>query len=321
MTLPRCDLGALPTPLTPARRLGRALGVNLHVKRDDLIGFGLAGTKTRAIEHLLADALAGRHDRVVGCGGPTSNFCPGLAMGGAAVGLPVTLVLYGSDKAARSWGVRAARQAGAEVHLVDVGRDQVEETAALVAEEAVAAGGRPYLVPRGGATEVGACGAFEAVTELGAQLASPPARVVVAGGSGGTAAGLLAGLSTTGWPTVLTVAAVSRSVDETRDRVTELARRVSARKGLPAPRPDQLEVHDAAGPGFGRPGPGAAEAAGLALRTEGILLDPAYTAKAATLLSGLGGSPAPVVFWHTGGVAAAIEGWDRDTAPAAAVGP
>jgi 1-aminocyclopropane-1-carboxylate deaminase/D-cysteine desulfhydrase-like pyridoxal-dependent ACC family enzyme len=48
-------------------------------------------------------------------------------------------------------------------------------------------------------------------------------------------------------------------------------------------------------------------AAGLAARTEGLLLDPVFTAKALAelprLLDQVGG---PVVFWHTGGLPAAL---------------
>jgi D-cysteine desulfhydrase len=138
-----------------------------------------------------------------------------------------------------------------------------------------------------------------------AELASggpPPDRIVLAVGSGGTAAGLLAGVAAQGWLTVITAAAVSRPVDETRARVLDLAAACAARLGTAEPDPAQLEVHDAIGPGFGVAGPDDEAAAALGLATEGLQLDGTYTAKALALLVRLApGLRGRVVFWHTGG--------------------
>ncbi len=306
MTASRIGLGITPTPLQATPRLGSALDLDLCVKRDDLIGFGVAGTKTRAIEQLLADAIDQGCDRIVGCGGPTSNFCAGLAVAGAVAGLPVDLVLYATPTAAREWPAHAARHAGASVRFVEVAREHIEEAAADVARQLAAAGARPYMVPRGGSTAVGASGAANGVLELSRQLSTPPAHLVVAGGSAGTAAGLLAGLAAVGWPTVLTVAAVSRTVEETTAKIAALAPEVATRLGCPEPHLAQLEVHDVRGPGFGRPDPSGNAMAELALEKEGIILDPVYTAKAATLLRRLAAPGTPVLFWHTGGLAAAL---------------
>lgn len=306
MSARRFGLGITPTPLQPAPRLGAALGLDLSFKRDDLIGFGVVGTKTRAIDQLLADAIEQGCDRIIGCGGPTSNFCAGLAAAGAVAGVPVQLVLYSTAKAARAWPVHSARQAGADVRYLEVAREHIEEAAADVARQLAATGAHPYVVPRGGSTAVGASGAAEGILELRRQLRTPPARLVVAGGSAGTAAGLLAGIAAVGWPTVLTVAAVSRTVDETTGRIAALAPEVALRLGFPEPSLAQLEVHDARGPGFGLPDPSAAGMTELVLKTEGIILDPVYTAKAATLLRHIDARGAPVLFWHTGGLAAAL---------------
>ena len=57
--LPRQPLAEFPTPLSPMRRLSRAIGgLELWLKRDDLIGFGLGGNKVRGLELLVADAMA-----------------------------------------------------------------------------------------------------------------------------------------------------------------------------------------------------------------------------------------------------------------------
>jgi 1-aminocyclopropane-1-carboxylate deaminase/D-cysteine desulfhydrase-like pyridoxal-dependent ACC family enzyme len=59
---------------------------------------------------------------------------------------------------------------------------------------------------------------------------------------------------------------------------------------------------DARGPGHGLPSPDGLVAAEQAMRTEGLMLDPVYTAKALAQAPASGS----VVFWHTGGVLDAV---------------
>jgi len=124
---------------------------------------------------------------------------------------------------------------------------------------------------------------------------------VVAVGSGGTLAGLVAGNVLMGRPLRLAGASVSRPPDETAGRVLRLARECLA---LLSPRdevgPEDVVVADARGPGHGLASPEGAAAAEQAMRTEGLMVDPVYTAKALALVSRYadGGN---AVFWHTGG--------------------
>jgi 1-aminocyclopropane-1-carboxylate deaminase/D-cysteine desulfhydrase-like pyridoxal-dependent ACC family enzyme len=66
-------------------------------------------------------------------------------------------------------------------------------------------------------------------------------------------------------------------------------------------------VTDARGPGHGLPSPAGMRAAEQAMRTEGLMVDPVYTAKALAAVGtqDLAGAEA-VVFWHTGGVLDAV---------------
>jgi 1-aminocyclopropane-1-carboxylate deaminase/D-cysteine desulfhydrase-like pyridoxal-dependent ACC family enzyme len=126
-------------------------------------------------------------------------------------------------------------------------------------------------------------------------------RVVVAVGSGGTLAGLVAGNVMMGRPLRLAGASVSRPPEETAGRVLALARECLS---LLSPgddvRPDDVEVADARGPGHGLASPEGIAAAEQAMRTEGLMVDPVYTAKALALVSRYAAGE-NVVFWHTGG--------------------
>ena len=197
-------------------------------------------------------------------------------------------------------------------------RDSVDAGLPAAAAELAARGRRPYLIPRGGATGPGAVGYALAAFELREQLAAQGvvgARVVVAAGSGGTLAGLVAGNVLMGRPFRLIGGSVSRPAEETAGRVRALAQAclvLLARSGLPGlPGRDTVSgddiglqdvvVVDARGPGHGLASPEGAAAAEQAMRTEGLMVDPVYTAKALALVSRYAAGD-NVVFWHTGGM-------------------
>lgn len=302
--LPRFPLALLPTPLHRAHRVEKVLGTGpLLLKRDDLVGFGVAGNKARPLEFLVGAALAEGTDVIVTGGGPGSHFCAAAAMAARAAGLDCELVIRGDPRGA---AVALAVAAGATV--VPTGSGDREAVDALVEERAAAlrgAGRRPYAVPRGGSTALGAVGFAAAAVELAAQLDEPPALVVLAVGSGGSCAGLVAGLAAAGLTTPVLGVSVSRPPSAIEARVKELAEGCAALIGGPPPL--EPELIDARGPGFGTAAPRERERATLALHTEGLLLDETYGAEAFSaavdrLVVDPGG---PVVYWHTGGLLSA----------------
>jgi D-cysteine desulfhydrase len=174
----------------------------------------------------------------------------------------------------------------------------------VAAADLAARGRRPYLIPRGGATGLGAVGYALAAAELQEQLAGHGASrgdvtVVVPTGSGGTLAGLLAGHLLLGRPWALTGCSASRPPQAIVPRVLSLASEcLRLLRADQEPSPDDVTVVDARGPGHGLPSPDGLAAAEQAMRTEGLMLDPVYTAKALALVP----RGRDVVFWHTGGV-------------------
>jgi 1-aminocyclopropane-1-carboxylate deaminase/D-cysteine desulfhydrase-like pyridoxal-dependent ACC family enzyme len=300
LTLPmRFPLAVLPTPLVHAQRLSAALDREVWIKRDDLTGFALGGNKVRTLEVLVAEALAGRCDHVVGCGGPASNLCSALAAAAATAGLGCTLVLHGNEPAAAHPNLAMMRAFGARVCFTgDPDRASTAEQAAEVADRLRSRGRRPYLVPRGAASGPGATAYALAAGELASQLTFQPAHVVAPVGSGGTLGGLLAGWTTFGLPGTLVGVAVSRPLAETRREVVRLSAAAADALGTDRPDVDRLRLVDGLGAGFGRPDRTTCDAARLALRTEGIMADTTYVARAVAALGSLRG---PIVLWHTGG--------------------
>ncbi|RAG82192.1 D-cysteine desulfhydrase family protein [Streptacidiphilus pinicola] len=298
----RTSLGNWPTPLEAAPRLAVRLGLregDLWIKRDDLIGLGAGGNKVRKLEYTVGAAMAAGADTLVTVGAPQSNHARLTAAAGAKLGLDVVLVFPGKPGASRSGNLTLDTLFGAQVHWAgDVDLQQLVETAQGLVDVLRRRGGRPALIPFGGSDATGARGYEQAGQELLSQLPSVD-TAVVALGSGGTMAGLVAAL---GAERVLGVD--TGAMDQPAAAVAAMAGELTTPTG-----PGQLRIRtDQVGPGYGRLTDSTAAALELAARTEGIALDPVYTGRAmAGLVAAVGdGTIAPgqtTVFWHTGGLA------------------
>jgi L-cysteate sulfo-lyase len=212
------------------------------------------------------------------------------------------LVLAGGRPATPRGHVFLDELLGADVVWSGISDDvELVQRTAEVADELAASGEVVELIPYGGSSVRGAYGYVECGRELLDQLAGLR-HVVVAVGSGGTMAGLVAAL---GPERVLGVDA--GAVDDPAGRVRALVSGLHALTAAPAVGADLRLRADQVGAGYGVLTPGAQDALTAAARCEGIVLDPVYTAKA---LSGLAAAIAdggvkpgePVVFLHTGGL-------------------
>jgi 1-aminocyclopropane-1-carboxylate deaminase/D-cysteine desulfhydrase-like pyridoxal-dependent ACC family enzyme len=312
---PRAALATLPTPLEEGPLLPG--GARLWVKRDDLTGLGMGGNKARKLEHLCGVALSEGADTLVTVGAGQSNHCRMTAAAGARLGLDVHLVLGGPAPERPTGNQLLSALFGAEAHhprTDDWG--ELESAKDALADELRAAGRRPFAIPIGGSTAVGAVGFAAALVELVDQSAGAgcrPRALVHATSSGGTHAGLLAGRAAlavggTAVPDVIAFAVAKGILLEDRF-AADLAADTLALLGLDDVGIDPSDVHvegSALGEEYAVPTPEADEALRWAARHGGWVLDRVYTAKAlAGLLSlaraGRWGPGDDVVFWHTGG--------------------
>ena len=279
-----------PTPVEPAPRLAAALGLapdRLLIKRDDLIGLGGGGNKVRKLEITIAAALASGADTVVTSGAPQSNHARLTAAAAARAGLRSVLVLEGEAPPRRLGNLLLDELFGAEVVFAG------ERGAAAVAEEE-ARSRSAHLIPLGGTSAASAAAYRWAGEELLEQVPDV-GTVVVAVGSGGTMAGLVAAL---GAERVLGVS--TGAVEDARATVARLL----AEMGEPS---TGLRIDDARiGPGYEHLTPEVRSAMTTAARTEGLVVDPTYTGRAmAGLIAAAATGDLPdgrVVFLHTGGL-------------------
>ncbi len=309
--IPRRPLALLPTPLHELPRLSTAVGgVPIWIKRDDLTGFALGGNKVRKLEFLLADALRQGADTLVTAGGLQSNHARVTAAAAAAAGLDCHLVLSGSRPERLQGNTALDALLGATLHFVATGPERTARLSAL-AEELRRAGRKPYVIPIGGSAPLGALGyvlALREVQEECARRGLRPEAIVVAASSGGTQGGLEAGKRLVGWD----VRIIGVSADEPavflQQASAEMATEALALLGRhETVWPNELTVlGDYVGEGYGASTPASQEAMVLFAKTEGIILDPTYTAKAAAgvldLIRRGEFRGQGVLFWHTGGL-------------------
>jgi D-cysteine desulfhydrase len=306
--LSRVALACLPTPLHAAPRLSAELGIEVLLKRDDLTGLGLGGNKARSLELLLGDGLERGCDVVVTGSGPQSNWAMLAALAAQRCGMDSVLCFYGDPPATALGNMLLHAFTGAT--LTWTGSKERSSVDTLIAETATrlrAAGRRPLELPRGGATPRGSVGYLIGAREIASQmrdLGHTAPTVWLATGSCGTQAGLVLGVAAGELAEVRGVT-VSRPVKECTRRVHDLASGAADLLGSPHPSPDAVDVLDGwIGPGYGVESGAGRKAAELVARTEGVLLDPVFGAKAMAALvdaAGHGTVVGSVVFLVTGG--------------------
>ncbi|MCC6647586.1 MAG: pyridoxal-phosphate dependent enzyme [Polyangiaceae bacterium] len=281
--------------VTPVERVD-ALG--LSIKRDDLTHPLYGGNKPRKLALLLADARARGARRVVTTGAWGSHHALATALFARRLGLRARLLLWPQPRTPHADAVLAAsRGTGAEITLV-AGLSRVPWRVASGWQRGDA------WIPLGGSSPRGALGFVSAAAELAAQIARGeaelPDEIVVATGSGGTAAGLAVGLARAGLPTRVRGATVVSPPGPARASARALVARLAsgAAEAWDAERRLTLDESEL-GAGYGAPTERGLRATEQLARHAGLALDATYTAKAAALALRRAATGARVLYWHT----------------------
>jgi 1-aminocyclopropane-1-carboxylate deaminase/D-cysteine desulfhydrase-like pyridoxal-dependent ACC family enzyme len=315
---PRVRLATLPTHLERGPVLAGQSG--MWVKRDDLTGLGMGGNKARKLEFLCGAAVAAGADCIITVGAGQSNHCRMTAAAGAVLGLEVHLVLAGDRPKVLEGNQLLSERFGAHQHFTGAGPSEwglLEIAREDLTEELSAQGLKPYSIPIGGSTAVGALGyivAYQEIVEQAQALKISPKTIVFTSSSGGTHAGLVAGraylraLGTTDVLPNLLAIGVAKGVVAGFPSVKELAQEALTIAGLPGEVVDEDVEVDARwlGDDYAIATAASRDAITWAAHNGAWVLDDVYTAKGmAGLLGnakqGRWGSGDDVIFIHTGG--------------------
>ena len=319
--LPRFRLFDEPSPLAPLPRFSAAVGhgVQVWIKREDLLPLAFGGNKLRNLEFLVGAAMAEGADTLVTSGRRWSNHCRLTAAAAGKAGMAAEVVLSGPALSPPGPGTRLMAALGAVVHqLPTADRAARDVEVERVADSVRARGGRPYVIGVGGSGLLGAWGQYLAGLELFDQadaLGIAVDRIVVPSATGGTQAGMLAAVGRRSIRTRVTGVVVARPASELRPAIATMVADLAALSGADTASANVIDLDEGQlGEGYGRPTAAAADAAELLARTEGILTDPIYTAKG---LAGLVASVRAgaldgerIVFWHAGGLPGIFEPLD-----------
>ncbi len=312
----RIDLGHFPTRIEYLKNISDMLkGPQIFIKRDDCTGLATGGNKTRKLEFILPDAIKNNADLIVTVGAIQSNHARQTAAACAKLGIKCLIVLEqrlenAPESYMNSGNVFLNKVFGAEMILCPKDRD-VKVFAEEIMEDRKRDGYNPYFIPVGGSNRLGELGYIECMREI---LENPNkdsfSHIVVATGSGGTHAGLVAGKTLYKSNTKIIGISIKDNKSNQEKRVLKLTQNSCEYMSCNPPKEEDVIVFDDyVGPGYAMPTDGMRDALSLMATKEAILLDPVYTGKAFDGLINLVrknyfNSSDRVLFIHTGGSAA-----------------
>ena len=299
-----------PTPVQFLESIKNDFGYNVFCKRDDLTGFAFGGNKTRKLDYLIYDAIEKGSDTLIGVGAVQSNFCRLTAAMGRKAGLNVELVLGGKKPEKPSANYLLDILFGANLNFVeseDLNKWDVK--AKQLETELRKKGKRPYFMPIGGSSPVGALGYVEAFYEIydDQKYLDVEFNVIIhATASAGTQAGLIVGAAVKDWTGKIIGIGVAKSSKQISGEVYELANKTAEPMKIKIEKKKIIVTNDYMGKGYADLTKDCVKAVEYFARNEGIMLDYVYSGKAAAgLLDMLKNKRfrknINILFIHTGG--------------------
>lgn len=311
LDIARVNLASLPTSVDSLPRISAHLsGPRIKIKRDDLTGLALGGTKVRKMEYLLADAMQQGARTIVTAGPNHSNHCRLAAAAAARCGLDCVLILSSKDPQHEDEKPPSANTFmdhlfGAEIIWT---LKELRDAALFTQYEELKKNGRcPYMFPNTDTHPLSVIGYALAIREI-IEQGQDPDWIVFSSSTGGTQAGLILGKQLFG----LRGRILGINVSAPSERLTATIEKTYAAAceflgvGRAYTREDILVDEHYLGEGYSVVNGMDIEAVRLFAQYEGQTLDPVYTGRAAAGLIDLirKGKFRPeeeVLFWHTGG--------------------
>ena len=235
-------------------------GIELYIKRDDLIHPLVSGNKWRKLKYILYKAKAQQKNHLVTFGGAFSNHLLATAAAAAMFGLKATGFVRGEEVI--NDHLFLCRMHG--MNLIFVDRSSYRDKPALF-EKHFAADDSAIFVDEGGASAEGTLGCAEIADELDANYQ----HLFCACGTGTTAAGILNGMQRNGMDTML------HAIPVLKDGAF-IGQNINAYLNQPTPYQLHLDYHFG---GYAKTTPGLINFIKNFIAQTGIMIDPVYTGK------------------------------------------
>jgi L-cysteate sulfo-lyase len=315
---PRAHIATLPTPIQFLPNLTEKLGgPKIWVKRDDLTGVAFGGNKARKLEYIMGDALEKEADVIVTGAGFQSNWCTQAVAAAKKLGLDIYLVKSAprEDFDTTKWDGNHLLHHLMGANVKTVTQEQFKETLDKTMMDLKSEGRRPYFSPVGGSDSTGASAYMNAVLELNYQANNLGVHfdsLIHATGSGGTQAGLVMGAKA--FNTGMKIIGAAVGWTEKKDQIAKVKKIISdamVKYDLEFDLRDEdvIVYNEYVGGGYGFMSDAKLEAVQMFAETEGLMIDPVYTATAMACLidlvrKGKFGKNENILFLHTGGAVA-----------------
>lgn len=312
--IPQVDIGHFPTPLEECPRLTEALGgPRIYIKREDCSGLAMGGNKVRQLTFTIGEAVAQGADTIVHGAASQSNHCRQAAAACNRLGLNCYLRLAHDEKSIMQGNLFLNYLYGADVEIVDLPfGPELENFKIQLAEELKADGLKPYVVTSPRSTALAAVAFTWCVAEIHEQQEQMgiEADYIYTASVGGTQAGLVLGTK------VLDMKLKPFGVAPIQwegkfERISQAANSAASVLDIDINilNTDIHNSDDYIGESYGSLTPECISALKSVARTEGIILDPVYTAKAMACLihhikQNRFDHDDSVIFLHTGGTPA-----------------
>lgn len=303
---PRAGLIQLPAIIHKLPRLSSMLGLEVHILRDDLTGFGIGGNKTRKVDYLFGDAIARGATTLATI--KATSFSRNAAAAASACGLEFHVVLPGAESDQNPLSQQLLAQWNSRIHYEIEGETALVQRLETVVADLHEQGKRVYVLHPGGSDSVGALSYVRVqgeICEYSNRTGIQFSHILHSSSSAGTQAGLVVGQCIAGIETRVIGISASRTAADQSRLVRELADSTARLLGTTVD-PNSIRVDDRfVGPGYAEASEEGKDAARIFAEKEGILLDHVYTGKAAAALLhhariGTFGN-GPLLFLHTGG--------------------
>lgn len=303
---PRADLIQTPAIIHRLPRISSHLGYDIYILREDLTGFALGGNKTRKLDYLIGDAIANKADTLVTM--KATSFSRNAAAAASACGLELHVVLPGTDSEQNPASQAIFSQCDTKLHYAPEGEHALAEVCSHLLESLETQGKVVYELHPGGSDSIGALAyvrTFHEIADFSHRSRVHFSHIIHSTSSAGTQAGLVLGQCIDKHDTRILGVSASLSADVQSERVCELALSTARMLGIKLDE-DKIFVDDRfVGPGYALPSEEGKLAVKLFATLEGVMLDQAYTGKAAAALCHYATKEDlkddSVLFIHTGG--------------------
>ena len=168
-------------------------GINVFVKRDDLIHPHFGGNKWRKLKYNLAEARENQHDTLLTFGGAWSNHIYATAAAARHFGFNSIGIIRGEKHTPLNPTLTFAEACGMQLHYVsrDEYRHKHENQYLQKLKQKF---GDTYILPEGGSNTLAMKGCKEIIDEINQQITQPFDVICCASGTGATLAGLIAAI-------------------------------------------------------------------------------------------------------------------------------